>query len=619
MYGYWGKVLRINLTSKTYESESVSESTWKKFVGGSGFGAKVLLEETPPKVDPLSRENKIIFGGGCWQAVKAPGNAKWSVETKSPLTKTFLDSAGSGSWGYLFKQTGYDALIIEGKSSSPVYLYITNSDVEFKNASHLWGKDTRVTTDLIKDELGNKRVSMLNIGPSGEICNPIACISCDAHSFAGRGGAGAVLGSKNLKAIVVFGDKQVPVYDEDTAKKKSSVMMKLLAKSTSKWRKHGTTISPFLKEPIGDIPMKYWTQDTWKEVTQIAAPRYTQVLQAKPFFCVNCPIGCHRRIKVESPKKYAMEGSGPEYETLCSLGTSFLNSNLKSIAKGNDVCNRMGIDTISAGFWISFLAECWEKGLIDEKDTEGLKIEWGDGDIMLELLEKIGKLEGIGAWFKDGIRGAAEHIGPQAKDMIVHVKNMDYPAHDPRFAVNLGVNYATGTRGACHNRGFALIITSAGRGITYPELGLDNPENTMENAAKIAYITQNVSSFFGQVSLCQFQVVVGDMTLTQVCEIFNAITGWDWTVQDMFDAGRRAFTIQRLINARDGITRKDDTLPKKITIPAKEGGRIGRVPLPHNKTLDEYYKMRAWDKNGLPTEESLARLGLEEYIPYLIE
>ena len=458
---------------------------------------------------------------------------------------------------------------------------------------------------------------MINIGPAGEIGCPIACISCDGHSFAGRGGAGAVMGAKNLKAVAVYGDKEVPVYDPEKAQEKSGELLKMLAKKGRQWNKFGTTISPAIKEPIGDIPMKYWTQDTWPEVKEIASPKYTEVLYAKPFFCVNCTLGCHRRIKVEEPEKYVMEGSGPEYETLCSLGTSFLNSNLKSIAKGNDVCNRLGIDTISAGFWISFLAECREKGLIDEKDTGGLAIEWGDGDVMLALLEKIAKMEGIGAWFKEGIRGAAQRIGPETQDMIVEVKNMDYPAHDPRFAVNLGLNYATGTRGACHNRGFALVVTSGGKGINYPELDLPDPENDMENAPYVAYVTQNCSSLFGQLTLCQFQVVIGGMTLTQINEVFNAITGWNWSVQDLSDAGRRAFTIERLINVRDGITRKDDSLPKKMTIPGKEGGRIGRVPLPHDKALDEYYKLRDWDDNGLPTEECLKRLGLDEYLPYL--
>ena len=616
MYGYWGKVLRVNLTTKKYVVEEVPLEVWKQFIGGSGYGAKVLLEETPPKVDPLSPENKIIFAVGAWQSVNAPGNAKWSLVTKSPLTKTFLDSAGAGHWAPLFKKAGYDALIIEGKNESPIYLYITEDDVQFKDASHIWGKDTIETTKMIKQEIGNTRVSMLNIGPAGEICNPIACVTCDGDSFAGRGGSGAVLGSKKLKAIVSFGRKQVPVYDLEGAKRKSIELMKILVKQGASGTKDGTPQVVTPAEEKGDLPMKYWTQDKWADAPKISAPNYTTILNAKPLYCANCPIGCHRHIKIERPEEFVFEGSGPEYETLGMMGGSFLCSDLIAICKANYICNSMGIDTVSTGAWISFLAECWEMGLINEKDTDGLKIEWGDGAVLVKLTEKIAKLEGIGKWFEEGIQGASKIIGPKSEDLIVHTKNMDYPAHDPRCSVSFGVNYATGTRGACHVRGAAGDLYYS----MYPELGIKEDEtlDSMDKAAERTFIVQNINSFFNQLTICYFMFAFADMNLTQMLEIFNPVTGWDWTVDEVIDAGRRAFTIQRLINVRDGITKKDDILPKKMTIAAKEGGRKGKAPLPHNKALEEYYKLRAWDKNGIPTKESLTRLGLDEYIKYLI-
>ena len=612
MNGYWGKVLRVNLSDKKYEIENVSEDIWKKYIGGSGFGAKILLDETPPKVNPYSPENKIIFGGGCWQAIRTPGSAKWSVETKSPLTKTFLDSAGSGDWGILLKKAGYDALILEGRSANPIYLYITENNIEFLDASSLWGKDTKETTEIIKNKLG-KKVTILNIGPAGEKGCPIACITCDGHSFAGRGGAGAVMGSKNIKAIAVFGEKQVPVFNLEEANKKAHVAMKFVAKNSKNWRKYGTTISPAIKEPIGDTPMRYWNQDSWPDAKLIAGDIYNETLQSKPKFCPNCPIGCHRQIKVTEPKEYEMEGSGPEYETLCNFGTNLLNSNLKSIAKANDLCNRLGIDTISCGSWIGFLMECWEKKFISEKDTEGIEIKWGDGDVALKLIEKIAYLEGIGSLFKEGIRGAAKSINKEAEDIIVEVKNMDYPAHDPRFQPNLAINYATGTRGACHNRGFSLIVTSSGRGINYPELGFPDPANNMEEAAEVAYVCQNVSAFFGSLTFCQFHVVIGALTLTQICELLNEITGWNWTVDEIYKSARRIFQIQRLVQVRDGIRKKDDSRPKKMTIPATKGGRVGSIPEPFEESLEEYYHLRKWDSNGVPTKESLQEVGLEEY------
>jgi len=270
----------------------------------------------------------------------------------------------------------------------------------------------------------------------------------------------------------------------------------------------------------------------------------------------------------------------------------------------------MGIDTISTGAFISFLAECQEKGLINKDDTDGIEVNWGDGAVLVKLTKKIARLEGVGAWFDEGIKGAAKRVGPEAEKLIVHVKNLDYPAHDPRAFLALGVNYATGTRGACHERGDC-------QGIFYPELGMEEAPNSIDSAAEYAYITQNVSSFYNQVSMCKFMVKGAGMTLTQILEILNAITGWDWSAEELFDAGRRAFTIQRLINVRDGYSRKDDILPEKIAVVAKEGGRVGKAPVPHEKILDEYYELRAWDKEGRPTKESLERIGLDEYIDYL--
>jgi len=450
--GYWERVLRVNLTNKTYKIENVPERIWKKFVGGSGFGAKVLLEEVPPKIDPLSPENKIIFAIGAMQALRVPGSGKWSVVTKSPLTKTFLDSAGTGHWAPLFKGCGYDALIIEGKSDIPVYLYITEDNLEFKDASHLWGKDTIETTELIKKELNNSRISMINIGPSGEIGNPIACITCDGNSFAGRGGSGAVMGAKNLKAIVAFGKKQVPVYRMEQGRKKAAELMKILAKQGKEGTKYGTTSAVIANEAIGNLPIKYWNEYSWPDVEKIGHFKIHEDFEVKPRYCANCPIGCHRHIKLKKNDKIIFDTNGPEYETLALMGSSFLCSDLMAICEANEICNRMGIDTISNGAFISFLAECWEKGLINEKNTDGLVIKWGDGKVLIELTKQIAQLKGIGKWFKEGIQGAAKIIGPETKDIIVQVKNMDYAAHDPRHYLSLGVNYATGTRGACHMR-----------------------------------------------------------------------------------------------------------------------------------------------------------------------
>jgi aldehyde:ferredoxin oxidoreductase len=383
--------------------------------------------------------------------------------------------------------------------------------------------------------------------------------------------------------------------------------MREFTKRSAEKRKTGTTSAPTSFEKIGNLPLKYWVGETWGKSEQIAAPYYNELLHTKPTFCANCPYGCHRHIKLEEPKEYAVEGAGPEYETLGMMGGSFLCSDLPAITKANDICNRMGIDTISTGAWVSFLAECYEKKIINEKDTGGIAINWGDGKVLVQLTEKIAKLEGIGAYFKEGIVGAAQRLGPKTEDLIVQVKNLDYPAHDPRCHLAAGLNYATGTRGACHERGDA-------QGFFYPELGMEGPARTMEEVPPYVIRQQNMSSLANSLSICKFIIRVPKIALAEIIEILNAATGWNWTIPDLEKAGERGFLLERLINVRDGISRKDDILPKKMTIPAKTGPRVGRAPVPHDKALDEYYRLRKWTKGGIPTEQALQEAGLEEYI-----
>jgi len=340
------------------------------------------------------------------------------------------------------------------------------------------------------------------------------------------------------------------------------------------------------------------------------------MLKSKPTFCANCPVGCHRHIKLEAPEEWALEGPGPEYETLGMMGANLLNTNLPSIVKANDICNRWGIDTISTASFIAFLTECYEKGIIDKEYTGGIEIEWGNGEVLVELTEQIARLEGLGKLFEKGIVGASQKIGEEeTKDIAVHVKNMDLPAHDPRAIFGIAVNYATGTRGACHERGDAQAIST---GKYHPEIMEKSFDRfSMEDAPEAAIISQNYSAFFNSVSLCKFMIKVIGMSLTEVKDIFNSITGWGWSVEQLMQAGERIINLQRLVNVRDGIRRKDDKLPKKVFQAAKEGPRKGKSPIPFEPALEDFYKRRGWSIDGVPTEEKLKKLGLEEYISYL--
>ncbi|MGB5822822.1 MAG: aldehyde ferredoxin oxidoreductase family protein [Proteocatella sp.] len=614
MYGYWQKLLRINLTDKTYSTDSIDEKTLELLLGGAALGAKILLDEVPPKVNPLSPENKIIFAIGFMQAVNFPGNAKWSVVTKGPLTGSFLDSAGTGAWAPQLKKAGYDALVIEGKADKPVYIYINDANVEFKDASHLWGKDTVETSEIIKSELGDRRINAINIGPAGEIMNPIACVSCDGHSFAGRGGAGAVMGSKNLKAIAVWGTQQVPVKDLPGA---VALARELMGQLHAVAKGGGGTPDVMVPlEKLGDSPIRYWRGDIWHHgAKMIGTPRYTEFLNVKPLPCQNCPVGCHRHIDITLEDGTKLEGNGPEYETLGMLGSNLCNDDLTSIAVANHKINLAGADTVSLGSFIGFIIECYESGFLKEEEI-GMIPRWSDPDTLFFLTDKLLKLEGIGSYFKKGIRGAAEIIGHDSAKIAVEVKNLDVPAHDPRAVYGLAVNYATSPRGACHERGNPQ---ASALGLFYPDCEMDAPpERFDENSAGYcAYIYQNTSCLYNNLTMCKFMVNSGGLTISEITHQLELVTGLQMTTMELLKTSERGITLQRLINVRDGMSRKDDTLPAKFLQAATIGGRAGKAPYCFSKMLDDYYEIRGWDSNGIPTPEILKKLGLDEYIQFL--
>ena len=614
MFGYWNKLLRVNLTEKTFTVDDIDDKSLKLLIGGAAFGAKILLEEVPGKTDPLSEENKIIFALGFMQAVNYPGNAKWSVITKSPLTGTFLDSAGTGSWAPQLKKAGYDVLVIEGKSAAPVYIYINDDTVEFKSAEHLWGMDSIETSQVIKKELGNDRINALNIGQAGEIMNPIACITCDGHSFAGRGGSGAVMGSKNLKAVAVWGTKQVPVADEQKAKQMAKDL--LLALHETAKGGGGTPDVMVPLEKLGDVPIRYWRGDVWRNgAKMIGTPRYTEFLNVKPLPCQNCPVGCHRHINIKLEDGSTLDGNGPEYETLGMLGSGLMIDDLEAISVANDMINRAGADTISVGSFIGFIIECYESGYLTAEDI-GMIPKWGDKETLYFLTDKVLKLEGVGAMFRKGIRGAVEIVGHESAAIAVEVKNLDMPAHDARAVYGLAVNYATSPRGACHERGNPQ---ASALGLFYPDCEMDAPPDRFDEnqAAYCASMYQDTSMLFNNLTVCKFMVNNGGLTISEIAQEYEYATGIKLTTIELLKTAQRGLALQRLVNVRDGISRKDDTLPPKMLQPSVVGGRAGKAPFDFEKMLTDYYKLRGWDDNGIPTKETLISLELEDYVKYL--
>ncbi len=611
--GYWQRLLRVDLTDRRVEVEPIDERDLRALIGGAGLGAKILRDELPGRLDPFDPQNRLIFATGPFQGPAVPGGAKFSVVTISPLTGTFADTAAGASWGPALKDAGYDVLVVQGAADRPVCLYIDDNQVEIRDAADLWGLDTVDTVDAIRRSEDNETLSVAAIGPAGEKRVAIACIAFDKHSYAGRCGSGAVMGAKNLKAVAVRGTRRVEVHDPDRAAELIKRYQKEISKTVkeNEFRLHGTPGLCEAAEALGDMPIKYWDGDVWPEgAKRLGAPNYTEVLGAKPLPCKYCPIGCHRRIVVTEPKEYALESVGPEYETLGMMGSNLLVDDPKAVSMANDIANRLGLDTISTGAMIGFAMECFEKGWITTTDTGGLEVKWGDPEVLIRLTEQIGRREGFGATFAEGTLAAAEKISPEAVQSVVHCKGLDLPAHDARACISLAPTYATGTRGACHFRGPCEDIEMGGFFI--PEAGVTEDSvkfHERKNQAMVAAKCQDLGVLTNSLVLCLFMVDGGDWSLTDVKELFNAITGWDFSTDDLMAVGERGFTVQRLLNIRDGHGAKTDVLPKKMLQAAKEGMRAGKVP-PFEEMMDDYYKHRGWNENGEPTDETLGRLEL---------
>lgn len=609
--GYWNKALRVDLSEMKCLEENISDSLLKELIGGSGIGTKVLYDEIGPDVKPFDEENRLIFALGPMQATNITGSAKFSVISRSPLTNIYADSSAGGNWGIELKKAGFDLLIIQGKANKPVYLWINNAQIEIRDASFVWGMDSYDSIDQIKKELGNKTISIATIGKGGENLIAIACIVFDKHSFAGRCGLGAVMGSKNLKAIAVKGTRKTPVANPERIRKLVKDLGKRVYENANKsgFRLHGTASAVLPLTKMGDVPIKYWMGDLWDGAEKISAPNYTEVLNARPWPCAYCVLGCHRYITLSEPTKYACEGAGAEYETLGLMGNACLIDDVKALAKANDICNRYGLDTISAGSWVAFLMECYEKGLITSQDTHGMEIKWGDADILIELIKQFGENKGIGSIFKEGIIKAAKEIGREAEEIAVHVKGLDLPAHDPRAFFSNYINYATGNRGGCHERGDPQKAFDT---LLLPEFGIDkHPDRfTLEGKASLTIAFQDYSALANSLTICKYMFLCG-VTLTDMLEVFNATTGWGFSMGDMKIVGERINAFQRLINNRYfGVSRKDDKIPKRLYQAAKEGSRAGKASTFHEVELaiDEYYSLRGWDKKGNLKKEKLILL-----------
>ncbi|MEW6441426.1 MAG: aldehyde ferredoxin oxidoreductase family protein [bacterium] len=609
MLGYMGKILRVNLSDGKITRQDVDPQMAQSYIGGAGFATQLIFEEVPAKCDPLGPDNRLVFMTGPVTGTAFPTSGRFVVATKSPLTGILATSASSGFWGVELKRTGHDGIIFEGKAARPVYLEIRDDEVALKDASDLRGKDAYETQDVLRERLGKKRARVACIGPAGEKLAPIACVMNDAGRAAGRGGVGAVMGSKNLKAIVVLGSRKIETAADEFLKLMTKEVIKGIqadpfAGFFTKW---GTAFSMDMGWAAGDVPVKNWQVGQWGEgCTKLGGARMAAtILKPHTGACHNCPIRCARWVQVPEGR-FAYEGPGPEYETLGAFGTMLLIDDLEAVSWMGELCNKYGLDTISAGCTIAWAMEAYEKGAITQKDTGGLELTWGNVDAAVRLVEQMGRVEGFGALLAQGSREAARKVGKGSEEYAIQVKGLEVPMHDPRCYFSLAVNYATGTRGACHVQGGSYVVEI---GVISPETGLSHRQGRFDkkNKGLAAKAFQDLSAIYNSTAVCMFAAM--GLQPSHLGTLLSIVTGMPHNAFTVLQAGERIINLQRAFACREGISKKDDVLPKRLVTPLPDGGAAGKAA-DLEYQLKEYYQLRQWDDNGIPKREKLEALGL---------
>ncbi|MBN2324063.1 MAG: aldehyde ferredoxin oxidoreductase family protein [Spirochaetes bacterium] len=595
----------------------IDEQDAKSFIGGSGLGAALLFHYTSSKTDPLGEENPLIFMTGPFTGTKAFSSDRYEVITKSPLTGIYAEANSGGHWGESLKRCGFDGIVIIGKAEKPVHIIIRDGEVEIREAGHLWGKDTWEVDELMKREFGEKACTA-SIGKAGENLVKFASIMNDGRHgrTAARAGGGCVMGSKKLKAITVLGTKKVAVHDEGALSAFIKEMAPSVRKTTEELRKYGTACGIEYLDKIGDFPVKNWLLGNFVDMKKVTGQYMAETILVDNYNCGRCIIGCGRTVEVKDGK-YRMENSaGPEYETIAILGSNCMVGNIEAIAKGNELCNRYGLDTISTGSLIAFCMEAYAKGLITKEDTGGLVMRFGDPDSMIGMIHKIARREDIGRVLGEGIVQASREIGGNSIEFAMQVKGLDFPAHDPRARVALGLSYATSNRGACHLQSFTADWEA---GTSMPDLGYPETMDRFKTEGKAKFVIdfQNLMSIMDSLVCCKF-VLFGGVTVEPLLRILNIITGWELTKDEFLESGERIFNLKRLYNIREGISRKDDILPPRILNNPRGGGSGDNIPL-LNVMLRDYYRERGWDEFGIPTKGTSRKLGLNKYYAFAVE
>lgn len=596
MFGFQGKILRVNLTDGRVSVEDLDPVLAKDYVGGRGLATKIFADEVSPAVDALSPENKIIMATGPLSGTPTPTGGRYMVITKSPLTGTIASSNSGGYWGAELKFAGYDMVIVEGKAEKPVYLYVEDDKIEIRDAAHVWGKVSSETTKMLLEEAAAK-ARVLCIGPAGEKLSPIASVMNEVSRAAGRSGVGAVMGSKNLKAIVVRGTKKVSLADEEALKeivKNCTKNIRENGVTGTGLPTYGTAVLVNIINEHGVLPTNNFQSSQFGQAEAISGETLAEKYLLRKDPCYRCPIGCGRYSRVDD-----IEGGGPEYETIWAYGSDCGVSDLGAVFKANYWCNEMGLDTISAGATIAAAMELYQKGYIKDEDLDGVPLEFGNAEAIIEWTKRMGLRQGLGDKLALGSYRLTDSYG--VPELSMSVKKQELPAYDPRAIQGQALQYATSNRGGCHVRGYLIS----------PEI-LGSPEkidrNTIEGKAKWCKIFQDLTAFIDSSGLCLFTSFA--MDAKDYAEMISAATGFEYTKDSIMEAGDRIWNLERIFNLEAGVDPSQDTLPRRLLEdPIAEGpskGEVARL----SEMLPGYYEIRGWSKEGIPTEAKKKALGL---------
>ena len=609
--GYAGKLLFVDLTKGTFEERPLSEELAKKFMGGYGIGARLLYDMMKPGVDPLGPENILGFISGPLNGTGAMFGGRYTVVCKSPVTGGWNDANSGGFFGPELKRAGFDAVFVSGASDKPVYIFIKDGKAEIRDAKHLWGKDCTETEEALIQETGESKLRTALIGPAGEKKSLMACVINDKHRAAGRGGCGAVMGSKNLKAVVVRGTGKVPVVYPEKVKEINAAILDFMkngptveqVKLFGNFGTGGLTAGAALS---GDSPVKNWggagVVDMGEEsATKLGSFTFDAKYNTKKYACANCPLGCGAHYKVDDGKWPVGETDRPEYETLAAFGTMALNDDVESVIKCNDICNRYGLDTISVGACVTWAIECYENGIFTKKETEGIELTWGNGEAIVAMTQAIADQTGFGKVLALGSAKAAEKLGKGAK-YLQTVRGIELPMHDPRFSPGFARTYQYDPTPARHVKG-GLGIVDFG---SSPEVKYGNEDRGQMDVGVTCH-TEIVNS----AGLCIFGGF--SMPPDAAVKFIGAVTGWDFKEEDVLQTGKRIMNMRYAFNLREGqkVTDDENALPHRCVgePPLKEGPLKG-ITVNHKKWGAHFSKSMGWDEETLiPTRESLENLG----------